>query len=155
MGCVMTEQQRRFLELLKQYRSDDMPEYRSAEFDALPEDDPRRAESMRRAADRWHQYWTFGAWFARLQQELLERDQDVLCRIREASWAISAGGDWPALASEPEMAVVMRRRAEVTVPRRCQARNCRTVVSVPFEHRLADIWCRGCRSRGRVGRGAA
>lgn len=141
----MNQQHQQFLALYRQALGLP-PEYGTDEWAALDDTDPAQREqkiaAIVAAAENWRRHWQYDNWYARLQQELRDRDQDVLYRIRETSWDLSAHGGWAHLASEPTMAQTMARRANhSTVLRRCAHRHCPAVLTVPHEQRNNNHHC--------------
>ncbi|MEU3622937.1 hypothetical protein BS329_39930 [Amycolatopsis coloradensis] len=61
--------------------------------------------------------------------------------MRQASGAVCAALDWRAFARVPTYAELERRRAEPVTPRRCGARDCRMVLSVPWPAPRHDVFC--------------
>ncbi|MFC9251215.1 hypothetical protein [Amycolatopsis thailandensis] len=61
--------------------------------------------------------------------------------MRQASGAVCAALDWRAFARVPTYAELERRRAEPVTPRRCGARGCRMVLSVPWPASGRDVFC--------------
>lgn len=86
-----------------------VPLYRSAEYDALPEGDPRRLASMRRAADLW---WADGQPEA-IAERLDQEDREVRARLRAMSGDLSDATDWQTVAAEPTHAELIQRRREL------------------------------------------
>jgi hypothetical protein len=75
-------------------RTDDVPLYRSVEFDALDPDDPRRWQSTVRAADAWYAEGTDEAIRARLLDELEVADLLARWRVRMAGHDVRGDTDW-------------------------------------------------------------
>lgn len=89
-----------------------IPLYRSDEFHRIAADDPRRLQSMERAATAWYLEGTTDRIVARLR----EADQEFRDRVRQSSYDLSAAGGWSELASAPTYEELRRRRAEPLVP---------------------------------------
>ncbi|MEV6912813.1 hypothetical protein [Amycolatopsis sp. NPDC051071] len=98
-----------------------------------------RAEYERLAHDAacWRRYWQPDVVTLRQEGEAWRE----LRRFREISSAISAAIDWSAVAAAPSHAELARRRAEPVTPRRCGARDCRMVLSVPWPAPGHDVFC--------------
>lgn len=88
-----------------------LPLYTSAEWWALPEDDPRRWASVIRAAACWRHEGRLDVIAERVQAELARVDALALERVRGASHDVSGGLDWDALAVEPTHDELAQRRA--------------------------------------------
>lgn len=140
----MNQQHQQFLALYKATLGLP-PEYGTDEWAALDENDPAQRDqkiaAIVQAAENWRRYWTYDAWYQRLQNELRHRDQDVLYRLRETSWDISTHGGWAHLATEPTMADIMARRADHTIHRRCAHGHCWNILTVPIEHANQPTHC--------------
>ncbi|HEY9475808.1 MAG TPA: hypothetical protein VIS06_18395 [Mycobacteriales bacterium] len=90
-----------------------VPLFRSPEWYALDNTDPRKSLAVFRAAEAWHRYWTPGNVARRLAEELARVDAEVRRRVRESSWDVNAAADWQALAQQPTYAALAELRAEV------------------------------------------
>lgn len=66
------------------------PRYGTAEWDALPEQDPRRAAPIMRAAEAWRRHCSPAQVAADLLAEMVGRDDDLNRRLRETSWDVHA-----------------------------------------------------------------
>jgi hypothetical protein len=82
------------------------PPFGTAEWMALPEDDPRRMRAVWHAAWCWHYWW---------QPEMIgmrrmQADRDMCDRLRAASADVSSAGGWAKLAQRASHAELVRRR---------------------------------------------
>jgi hypothetical protein len=79
-------------------RCGEIPVYGSAEWEALPNIDPRRFASTVRAAECWRLDGTDDAIRERVEHQLLLADtiaeQIAVARLRALSWDLSAAEDW-------------------------------------------------------------
>jgi hypothetical protein len=89
------------------------PEYGSAEWHALPTDDPRRQAGLVHAADSWAVLVSS----PHVADVLFEyREWLRRANFRDISSAISAAADWRGLAGQPTFAELERRRSTYTTP---------------------------------------
>jgi hypothetical protein len=106
--------------------SDDMVTIPRAEFVVIEFD-----------AEQWRRYWQPDMVALRAEQAAWE-ERRAFC---EASSAVSAAVDWGKQAYAPSHVELMRRRAELIVPRRCPGPDCRFVFSVPYPAPAELIYC--------------
>jgi hypothetical protein len=89
-----------------------IPKYGSSEWDALPDQDPRRAAAVVVAAEAWRDHCSPERVAADMLAEMVHVDLEIARRVREASWDVSAARDWAALAQSPTFAELCERRGE-------------------------------------------
>jgi hypothetical protein len=90
-----------------------VPRYGSDEWDALPDQDPRRAAAIMVAAEAWRDYLSPERIAQDLLDEMADRDRELSRRVRDASWDVSRAVDWPELfASKQRAHLAVRARGE-------------------------------------------
>lgn len=89
-----------------------IPAYGSPDWDALPDQDPRRAASIIRAAEAWRDHLSPERVAEDLRRQLADEDQAVRRRIRETSWDVAAAADWEQLSRTPTFAELCDRRGQ-------------------------------------------
>lgn len=89
-----------------------IPSYGSPEWDALPDQDPRRAAAVMIAAEAWRDHCSPAQVALDLLAEMARVDEEVARRVKEASWDVCGdGARWEALAASPTHAELQQRRA--------------------------------------------
>jgi hypothetical protein len=91
-----------------------IPSYGSPEWDALPDQDPRRAAAVIVAAECWRDHCSPAQVALDLLEDLYRTDAEVRRRVRDSSWDVWTTRDWPCYPSRkaPNRATVQARRGE-------------------------------------------
>jgi hypothetical protein len=89
----------------------EIPIYRSVEYESLDPDDPRRWQSMQRAADAWHADGTDEAIRNRLLAEIAFNDRFAAWRICMLSNDLSSATDWVAASRRRSWVELERLRS--------------------------------------------
>jgi hypothetical protein len=82
------------------------PRYGSAEWDALPDQDPRRAAAVLRGAEAWRRHCSPWQVAQDLADEMAATDLEIARRVKESSWDISR--DW-SVSGETHAELARRR----------------------------------------------
>jgi hypothetical protein len=97
--------------LLGRVRGARIPSYGSPEWDALPDQDPRRAAAVVRAAEAWRRHVSVAQVTADLVDELRRSDEALRLRVRSGSWDVAGAYSWRDLAALPTRDELLARRA--------------------------------------------
>lgn len=89
-----------------------VPRYGSPEWDALPDQDPRRAAAVVIAAECWRDHSSVERVAQDLLADLIDREQELRRRVREASWDVAGAADWSAIARAATFRELQQRRGE-------------------------------------------
>lgn len=89
-----------------------IPRYGSDEWNALPDQDPRRAAAVIVAAEAWRDHCSPAQVALDLLGDLVEADRELMRRVREASWDVVGTRNWLAVAQSPTYAELQQRRGE-------------------------------------------
>lgn len=86
--------------------------YGSPEYDALSDQDPRRAASVVVAAEAWRDHCSPERVAEDLLAEMAYVDLEIARRVRESSWDVADAVDWAAVFRRPTFADLCDRRGE-------------------------------------------
>lgn len=89
----------------------DVPRYGDQAWQSLPPSDPRFAAAVAVAAECWRDHCSHERVAADLMAAMVEQEDELRRRVREASWDVCTARDWAAYASTPTHAQLVERRA--------------------------------------------
>lgn len=88
------------------HRREDIPRYGTSQWNALADQDPRRAASVIIAAESWRNYTSPEQVAREMAAEVLQDRWE----LRQASLDVSRATDWAAVAARPTQAELQQRR---------------------------------------------